>query len=111
MHTLLSLVLILIALQQTPAPPSDPSPAPAPAPAPKSRSDDRLPMNVRLPAVTLRDDQFVAVDAAAKAGIADTDAILGVTIGKESRAYPIAVVAMHEVVNDELAGVAIAITW
>jgi hypothetical protein len=101
----------MVALQQTPPPAPPADPAPAPAPDPQAKRDDRLPKNVRLPAVTLRPDQFVAGDAAAKAGLADADEVLGVTIGKESRAYPIGVVAMDEVVNDEVAGVAIAITW
>jgi hypothetical protein len=104
-------VALLLALPQTPAPPSLPPQQPPPPAPPTRPPDDRLPMNVRLPPVTMRREQFVVGELAEKSGVADAEPVLGVTIGKESRAYPIAFVAMDEVVNDELAGVAIAITW
>jgi hypothetical protein len=37
--------------------------------------------------------------------------VLGVTIGAESRAYPIAFLSWHEIVNDIVGGVPIAATW
>lgn len=69
------------------------------------------PFNVRLPPFVLSPDHVVTAAEATKAGIRSDETVLGVTIGKESRAYPIAFVATHEVVNDRLDGVAIAITW
>lgn len=98
-------LLLIVASPQAPAPPIPPAPAPQ-----ANRSDD-LPLNVRLPPVTLRRDEFVAPSETARAGVLDDDAILGLTLGGKSRAYPIAIVATSEVVNDDLAGVAIAITW
>ena len=97
--------LLFAALTQVPAPPAPTDPNPA------TNRSDRLPFDERLPPVTLRREEFVAAGEAGRAGIADSDAVLGVTVGGESRAYPIAVVASNEVVNDDLAGVAIAITW
>ena len=37
--------------------------------------------------------------------------VVGVTVGDESRAYPISVLMWHEVINDELAGVPIAVVY
>ncbi len=37
--------------------------------------------------------------------------VVGVTVGEESRAYPISVLMWHEVINDELAGVPIAVVY
>lgn len=98
-------LLLIVASPQAPAPPSPP------APAPQEHRSDRLPINQRIPPVTLRRDDFVAAGEAARAGVLDEEAILGITLGGESRAYPIAIVATSEVVNDDVAGVAIAITW
>lgn len=39
------------------------------------------------------------------------DRVVGVSLGGESRAYPIRVLNWHEVVNDTLGGVAIAVTY
>lgn len=97
--------LLFVALTQVPS-----TPAPTDPNVPTDRSD-RLPIDERLAPVRLRRDEFVAAGEAARAGIADQDLILGVTLGQESRAYPIAIVATSEVVNDDVAGVAIAITW
>ncbi len=37
--------------------------------------------------------------------------VLGVSIDGESRAYPITVLSRHEIVNDVVGGVPIAVTW
>ena len=37
--------------------------------------------------------------------------VIGVTIGEESRAYPIRALRFREMVNDELGGVPILVTW
>ncbi|MFQ5653387.1 MAG: DUF3179 domain-containing (seleno)protein [Planctomycetota bacterium] len=39
------------------------------------------------------------------------DRVIGVAIGSEARAYPIRILSWHEVVNDELGGVPIAVTY
>jgi len=43
--------------------------------------------------------------------LVSTDRVIGVTIAGESRAYPISVLTVHEIINDTLAGVPIAITY
>ena len=37
--------------------------------------------------------------------------LLGVVIDGEARAYPLKMLSRHEIVNDEVAGVPIAVTW
>ncbi|MCH8207042.1 MAG: DUF3179 domain-containing protein [Chloroflexi bacterium] len=39
------------------------------------------------------------------------DLVIGVSLGGESRAYPIVTLRTREMVNDELAGVPILVTW
>jgi hypothetical protein len=41
----------------------------------------------------------------------DSDAVIGVKIGNESRAYPVKVLNWHEVVNDTIDGVPVAVTF
>ncbi len=43
--------------------------------------------------------------------IVDTDRVIGVTLNGESRAYPIRFMFWHEVINDTLGGVPIAVTY
>jgi Protein of unknown function (DUF3179) len=62
-----------------------------------------------IPAI--RDPAPLLVQAAAVRAVNDSDQVLGVTIGGESRAYPIAFLSWHEIVNDIVGGVPIAATW
>ena len=39
------------------------------------------------------------------------DAVIGIEIGGESRAYPVAILSDHEIVNDRVGGIPIAVTW
>jgi len=41
----------------------------------------------------------------------DTEPVIGLVIGKEARAYPLQVLMWHEIVNDTVAGVPIAVTF
>jgi hypothetical protein len=41
----------------------------------------------------------------------DKDLIVGVEIGGDSRAYPVATLSRHEIVNDMVGRVPIAVTW
>jgi len=43
--------------------------------------------------------------------IADTEPVVGVVIKGEARAYPLQVLMWHEIVNDEIAGVPITVTF
>jgi len=37
--------------------------------------------------------------------------VVGMSIAGESRAYPVSILSRHEIVNDKLGGVPIAVTW
>ena len=86
--------------------------APALAPA-ELRIDPReivtlLPKDA-IPAI--RNPKPLLVPAAEVKGVRDADQVLGVSMGGESRAYPIPFLSWHEIVNDTVGGVPIAATW
>jgi hypothetical protein len=62
-----------------------------------------------IPAI--HDPKPLLVPAREVKGVRDTDQVLGVAIGGESRAYPIPFLSWHEIVNDTVGGVPIAVTW
>jgi hypothetical protein len=62
-----------------------------------------------IPAI--REPMPLLVPAAAVKGVRDSDQVLGVAIGGESRAYPIPFLSWHEIVNDTISGLPIAATW
>lgn len=39
------------------------------------------------------------------------DAVVGVEMGGDSRAYPVPTLSRHEIVNDRVGGIPIAVTW
>ncbi len=41
----------------------------------------------------------------------DADEVVSVTVGEETRAYPLRILVFHEIVNDEIAGQPIAVTY
>ena len=41
----------------------------------------------------------------------DSDVVIGVKIGSETRAYPVKVLNWHEVVNDTIGGVPVVVTF
>ncbi len=43
--------------------------------------------------------------------IEDNELVMGVTLGGEAKAYPVTSMQFREMVNDELAGVPILVTW
>jgi len=71
---------------------------------------DALPALVDPEAITPRE---VALMAEVERGkyLVPSDKIIGVAIGDESRAYPLRVLVWHEIVNDVVGGVPIAITY
>ena len=54
------------------------------------------------------DPQFAS---AADAPLQDDELVMGFALGDEAKAYPIAVLRSREMVNDELAGIPILVTW
>ena len=43
--------------------------------------------------------------------IRDQDRVIGITVGKESKAYPVAVMGSHELGNDTCGNKPIAVSW
>jgi Protein of unknown function (DUF3179) len=62
-----------------------------------------------IPAI--RDPKPLLVPTHEVKGVRDGDQVLGVSMGGESRAYPIPFLSWHEIVNDTIGGVSIAATW
>lgn len=60
-----------------------------------------------IPAIDLA--RFVPLDE--YRGAAGDEPVIGVTIGGAARAYPLRILVWHEIVNDELGGVPIAVTY
>ncbi len=52
-----------------------------------------------------------ALGPASAAPLGDDDLVLGVEIGGESRAYPVGTLNGREMVNDEVGGVPILVSW
>ncbi|MHC8509329.1 MAG: DUF3179 domain-containing protein [Rhodospirillales bacterium] len=58
---------------------------------------------------SIDDPKFVPVAEAED--LSDTDPVIGVIVGGEARAYPLRVLTWHEIVNDEIGGVPVAVTY
>ncbi|MDP6705087.1 MAG: DUF3179 domain-containing protein [Alphaproteobacteria bacterium] len=56
-------------------------------------------------------DNPIFVTVAEAKGLADTEPVVGLVIGKEARAYPLQILMWHEIVNDVVAGVPVAVTF
>ena len=52
---------------------------------------------------------FLAVSAAT--GLADTEPVIGLVIGGEAKAYPLRILIWHEIANDTIGGVPVAVTF
>ena len=61
-----------------------------------------------IPAI---DDPVLVAGSEADAQMRPDEPVLGVVLGGEARAYSLWQLDAHEIVNDELAGAAIAATW
>lgn len=58
---------------------------------------------------SIDDPKFVAVGKAAD--LADSEPVIGLTVGGETRAYPLRILIWHEIVNDVVGGVPVAVTF
>jgi hypothetical protein len=89
-------------------------------------SNLRLPERASLETAMLHRDMVPVLDAppslmtaAEVLAIVDTrdrylvsdDAVIGVEINGQSRAYPLSTLHVHEIIHDELGGIPIAVTW
>ncbi len=61
-----------------------------------------------IPAIL--DPQFLS-GAEASEQMVDSERVLGVSINGDHRAYPLNQLSRHEIVNDEVGGVPVAVTW
>lgn len=52
--------------------------------------------------------RFVPVDTA---GLTDREGVISVRLGGQARAYPLRILIWHEIVNDEIGGTPVAVTW
>jgi Protein of unknown function (DUF3179) len=55
--------------------------------------------------------KFVTVQEAGKNFLSDSDLVLGININGDIRAYPLLILVWHEIVNDEVGGVPVAVTY
>ncbi len=53
--------------------------------------------------------QFVGISGLE--GLSDTEPVVGLTVGGEWKAYPLQVLMWHEIANDEIGGVPVAVTF
>ena len=58
---------------------------------------------------SIDDPQFVPVASAED--LAEREPVIGLTLGGEAKAYPLRVLTWHEIVNDEIGGVPVAVTY
>jgi len=96
-----------VALYVTRPPVSGPALTPSQSPDPLASSE----IQTILPLDAIRavdHPQFVAAD---KAGMRENLNIIGVALGGEAHAFPIAIMSRVEIVNDRLGGKNIAVTW
>lgn len=52
-----------------------------------------------------------AAEAEARRLVFDRDMVIGIARGREAKAYPITIMGVHELGNDTIDGVPIAVTW
>lgn len=106
-----------------------PAPTATSAPSPPSESSVGLPgiyetltpsgpkeaspfrYNQSLPQDAIRPIYAPIISTPEEVSLDSEDLVIGVNIGGESRAYPIRPLRFREMVNDELGGVPILVTW
>ena len=54
---------------------------------------------------------LTAKEAEAKKLVFDRDIVIGVAHGKEAKAYPVTIMGVHELGNDVINGLPIAVSW
>lgn len=79
-----------------------------------------------LPAVDLRPEEIVTVlpkdaipailspsfrEGSKISWLEGEEAVIGVDINGDSRVYPVPILSRHEIVNDRVGGIPIAVTW
>jgi hypothetical protein len=82
-------------------------------PAPFLRNYDPEAVSYALPPDSIRaiDRPCFETPADARALLPDSSLVIGLERGGEARAYPVDLLALHEVVNDVVGGEPVAVTW
>ncbi len=57
------------------------------------------------------DDPKFVTAAEAEPGMLPTEVVIGLDVGGETKAYPVNVLSQHEIVNDEIGGTPVAVTF
>jgi uncharacterized protein DUF3179 len=96
-----------VALYGTRPPVSGPLLAPSQSPDPLASSEIRTILPVDAIGA-IDHPKFVAAD---KAGMRENLNVIGVALGGQAHAFPIAIMSRVEIVNDRLGGKNIAVTW
>lgn len=96
---------------ERPSPTTVPAPdrpmlLPAPPPVSAGALDTVLPQD-SIPAID--DPQFQAADEVDD--VAPDERLIAVEINGDARAYPLTILSSHEIVNDEIGGEPVAVTW
>ena len=71
---------------------------------------DMVPVLDAPPSIMEANDVLAKVTTRNRYLVSD-DAVIGVTINGHTRAYPLSILHVHEIIHDELGGVPIAVTW
>ena len=69
----------------------------------------QTPAKPNLPYKAIENPEFIP--ASQVTFMTDRDRLIGITDGKIAKAYPAGILAQHGLVQDELAGGPIAVTW
>ena len=52
-----------------------------------------------------------AADAERRGAIFERDVVIGITHAGEAKAYPVVIMGIHELGNDTIGGIPIAVSW
>ncbi len=90
---------------------TSPDPAPAPTPPPAPPREFEIVTLLDFDAIKAIDDpEFISAQE-----VGDTyrpnEKVIGVSIDGDNRAYSVPMLSRHEIVNDTVGGVKIAVTW
>lgn len=56
-------------------------------------------------------DEPIFIDVSDVTDLSDTEPVIGLHLGGEAKAYPLRILTWHEIVNDEIAGVPVTVTF
>ena len=106
---ILAFLLAGCGAQAPPPQPTTEATAPLASPQPTDEPEYKWSQLLSRDAIRpIYEPEFVPAD---QAGYADDELVMGVAIEGEAKAYPVGPLNSREMVNDELAGIPILVTW